>query len=773
MAEEVNQDELFSAQQLNNAESIGRSMTEIVDATKRINIEMRTANETGIRYSAIYNKINASVDKVAAIQEKATRSSKATAEATGEQIKQLNVVKQLNQKINTLADRAARLQGDAKKATLKQAQNLAAARDNAQGLADNYGQIAQDAAKLDARTSFFDAFGDLAENSKVFKQFASPFRDAAKAARETVISNTKSTKKMSVLGAGAKGFAKSALSSASNFMKSGGYIGAIAQGLTGIVKLLLAVDKSTAETAAAFGETKEQAALTNFHLNKADDGAKLFTSRLGKGTELARGMADATGILSKNGEVFNSNLDTINHRFGVSIAHTQELAKGLLATGQNTEDFAAEVLGAAEGLEMQLGINIQNKTIMQDVAGASARFRMNSGGSAKAMATAAVSARKMGMSLSQVQTTADGLLDFETSIAAEMDAQLLTGKELNLDKARQYAAQGNLAGVAQEISKQEAVQEAFATNNYFAQQSIAKTLSMSVEELAQMYINQKALEKAGFSSADAREEEYQTLLKTMTQKEALEKIGMKEFTTMKKNISFQEKMNNLLENVKTIFMKSIEPAVSKVFTLLSANPGFIEDAVKKMQLFAESLAGPEGTLTNMLDSFKSTGMVIKGLGQILNAALIQPLKVVYHTVMAIVEGFKAVAYAKSFQIDLAKEAAAKAVDHGALAITNTLDIGTGIAAGIATMSGVENMNATGISDAYESTGGASGQLDVKDFTIKPLGEDTITMAGGTKLGGNVEVLLEKLISIVGQGGHVYLDGSKVGETLVLNSKLSN
>ena len=190
MAEEVNQDELFSAQQLNNAESIGRSMTEIVDATKRINIEMRTANETGIRYSAIYNKINASVDKVAAIQEKATRSSKATAEATGEQIKQLNVVKQLNQKINTLADRAARLQGDAKKATLKQAQNLAAARDNAQGLADNYGQIAQDAAKLDARTSFFDAFGDLAENSKVFKQFASPFRDAAKAARETVISNT-------------------------------------------------------------------------------------------------------------------------------------------------------------------------------------------------------------------------------------------------------------------------------------------------------------------------------------------------------------------------------------------------------------------------------------------------------------------------------------------------------------------------------------------------------------------------------------------------------
>ena len=67
----------------------------------------------------------------------------------------------------------------------------------------------------------------------------------------------------------------------------------------------------------------------------------------------------------------------------------------------------------------------------------------------------------------------------------------------------------------------------------------------------------------------------------------------------------------------------------------------------------------------------------------------------------------------------------------------------------------------------------SQEMPVGDFTIKPLGEDTITMAGGTKLGGNVEALLEELIGIVKGGGNVYLDGSKVGSTLVLNSKLSN
>ena len=46
------------------------------------------------------------------------------------------------------------------------------------------------------------------------------------------------------------------------------------------------------------------------------------------------------------------------------------------------------------------------------------------------------------------------------------------------------------------------------------------------------------------------------------------------------------------------------------------------------------------------------------------------------------------------------------------------------------------------------------------------------MAGGTKLGGNVEALLEELIGVVRQGGDVLLDGSKVGETLVMNSRLT-
>ena len=62
------------------------------------------------------------------------------------------------------------------------------------------------------------------------------------------------------------------------------------------------------------------------------------------------------------------------------------------------------------------------------------------------------------------------------------------------------------------------------------------------------------------------------------------------------------------------------------------------------------------------------------------------------------------------------------------------------------------------------------QLDKQDSII-----------AGTNLGGNsgggmgsekLMQKIDKLISIVEKGGNVYMDGSKVGEALVLSSKLS-
>ena len=135
------------------------------------------------------------------------------------------------------------------------------------------------------------------------------------------------------------------------------------------------------------------------------------------------------------------------------------------------------------------GINI--KDVMNDVGSASAAVTLSLGSQPEKIQQAAMEARKLGLSLEQVDKIAGSLLDFESSIQAEMEAEMLTGKQLNLDKARQLALANDLEGVAKEIGKNEGILKAFSSGNRIAQEATAKAMGMSREEMAKMIYQQK------------------------------------------------------------------------------------------------------------------------------------------------------------------------------------------------------------------------------------------------------------------------------------------
>lgn len=770
MAEENENINIGGNNAVNDAGAIKDSIVGIRSAVKEANAELEKFGEMQANITSEFGEMQAGANKVASIQREAATSSKATEKAITEQKKQQDVVAKLNERINNYLKKAETLTGSARDAVLEQAQNLATARDGAQSLADTFGNIADDAAKLDKRTSFFDAFGDLAANSKVFKQFASPFRDAAKAARETVISNQKTGKSVSVIGAGMKGFAASAAKSALNFFKSGGYIGVIAGGLKMAVKFMLDIDKATSQTAKALDISKKEAAAFAFNAMAGAKNVDYTAERINAATIQASAFANQFGISNQNADVMNHSLDSMTVKLGLSQEQTSELALGLIATGQNAESFRNEMLGTLAIQKEQSKAGVTTKALMKDIAGASSAFKVNSGMSAKELGKAAVQARKTGLTFAQLESISDNLLDFESSIQNEMTAQMMTGKAINLDKARLAAMNGDLATVAQEISKQEAVQEAFATKNVLAQQAVADSLGISRNELADMFQKQQALEKSGFKSEEARQKEFERLKGIHGEAKALEMIGDKEFTRITKQASFQEKINMLIENMKHIFTTAIAPAVEEIMGKLS--PTVVNDLVEKVKDFATQLLSPDGTLTNMKANFMGVYNTIKGIGLIIKAVLVNPLAAAYHTVAATVAGLQEAYYYTTLQFDKAKEAGKAQEKHSALAVANVVDVGTNIIKGGALLGGNEELgNAKTmtdmVNDAYD------GGLPVKDFVLKPLAEDTITMAGGTKLGGNVEVLLKELIDTVKSGGDVYLDGSKVGQSLVMNAKLSN
>jgi 3-hydroxyisobutyrate dehydrogenase-like beta-hydroxyacid dehydrogenase len=65
-------------------------------------------------------------------------------------------------------------------------------------------------------------------------------------------------------------------------------------------------------------------------------------------------------------------------------------------------------------------------------------LKLSLGGSVEALGEAVIKAQKFGINLEQAESIASKLLDFESSIEAELSAELLTGKNLNLEKQDNY-----------------------------------------------------------------------------------------------------------------------------------------------------------------------------------------------------------------------------------------------------------------------------------------------------------------------------------------------
>ena len=113
------------------------------------------------------------------------------------------------------------------------------------------------------------------------------------------------------------------------------------------------------------------------------------------------------------------------------------------------------------------------------------------------IAEAAVQARQMGLSLSTTAKIAEGLLDFENSITAEVEASVMIGKQLNFQRARQLALEGDIAGATKNIVDQVGTEAEFNKLNLLARQSLAKSIGVSVSEMAKLVRGSEKLTLSG------------------------------------------------------------------------------------------------------------------------------------------------------------------------------------------------------------------------------------------------------------------------------------
>ena len=304
----------------------------------------------------------------------------------------------------------------------------------------------------------------------------------------------------------------------------------------------------------------------------------------------------------------------LTEKLGLAANEASRLVTMAELTGQSSEGMLKS-MG-----KQQTSLNKQNKTMfslkdmMEAVASASMATVLTLGKSSKALLAAGNAAKNLGTDLAGVEKIADSLLDFESSIENEMQAQLLTGKNLNLTKARELALAGDLEGVAKEVGKQEAIKSAFATNNVIAQRAAAKALGLSREELAQMTYKQELLTLGASRFKDEYGEVAYNSLKAQSSQDKFNDLISKATGILGDLVGY---FSPIIDAIAWIASNPFAgPILAAVIAAKALNMNFM-GGIKSMGSMVTSAGKLKDSL---ISAFKSPGKALKGLGDKMKGA---------------------------------------------------------------------------------------------------------------------------------------------------------
>jgi hypothetical protein len=280
------------------------------------------------------------------------------------------------------------------------------------------------------------------------------------------------------------------------------------------------------------------------------------------------------------------------------------------ATGKDVKVTTKEFLGGAKAIALQSGKALNVKQLMQETSKVSNAIKLSIRGGAEGLGEAAAKAKLMGMNLEQADKIASSLLNFEDSISAELEAELLTGKNLNLERARLAALNGDLATLTEEVARNVGSAAEFSEMNRLQQEAIAKSVGMSREELANTLVEQEALAKLGKDLSEEEKAAFEAAKEKYGVEEASKMLGEGQLDMMMQQQSVQERLNAAVEKLREVFisiadplMQIISPVVdillpvfSSIQYILSGISSFFSTIGEKIQ----SMIGPLGTVGKLM-----------------------------------------------------------------------------------------------------------------------------------------------------------------------------
>ena len=232
----------------------------------------------------------------------------------------------------------------------------------------------------------------------------------------------------------------------------------------------------------------------------ANTGDVFITSK--KLQESFFGLAESAGFIADFSGQTLETFTNLEQRLNLSTKEASDLTLLFKLQGDNTEGIASNTFDSLTNTLKLSNATFTVKQIIGEVANTSAAIKVSLGANPVAIGEAVIAAKELGAELSDIDQIASSILDFESSISSELEAELLTGKQLNLERARLLALNNDFKGVAEEITQQGIDFNFFQNANRIQQEAIANSLGLSRDRLAEITLQQ---EMQTMSSAEIRD----------------------------------------------------------------------------------------------------------------------------------------------------------------------------------------------------------------------------------------------------------------------------
>ena len=673
---------------------------------------------------------------------------------------------------------------------------------------NNTKQLYEELKRIDNDVKLWDDIADAVKDipvlSKVFRDFA----QAAKEAREASADGQATT--TAILKNYGKAVGKAATALAAKTLWTG-----LKQGNQLTTDFARNLNTSTKE-ARELRDQVSQISISSGGLASAKDYADILfeTSRtLGISARLSNSSLKTMGLMTKE--------------LGVSKEATQQLLKISETRGQGLEKESKQIVGQTMLLNERNKVNIRYQDVLEDIGKASSATLLTTQRFPGGIAKAAYEARKFGLNLAALEKSGESLLNFESSIEAELEAELLTGKELRLERARAAALTGDQATLAAELAKNFGTAEEFSSQNVLAQRAQAEAMGMTREELAETLLTQEAITKLGGDQSKSLEANYKARLKqveamaegeekTKAMAKLAEDVAGTEFKRQLDNKSAAEATQKAMQSMAEAagqLSVVLEPVANLMTFIGKGAEGFLV-AMTKVRHLVKGISGafePLLSVGKLLDKIKAFfgnadsaakltaqsaaeagakgggGAIMKATGKkVTGAAASSAIKA--GSAVAAKQGskmgFKQIAkripilgsiVGAGFALNrfLSGDTTGGLMELGSagLGLLDLLVPGLGTGLSIASDAAIAVRDvkyADEIQAKKQAYSDSKNSMNVNDFTIRTNPEDTLVMAGGTKFGDETNKLLKELIEVSNKRYDVYMNSMLVGHAVALD-----